>query len=88
MTGPKIRRSKRAELADKQWLAMRRPGVPPVAEYLAERERLGIPTGGAALTVHCPWCGAQAFKACKVPGLDKPRRPHEARREAAEAAAP
>jgi hypothetical protein len=61
----------------------RRRGVPPTAGYLAERERLGIPSGAQAITVRCPWCGAPAFKPCTVNGTGRFRPPHEARIEAA-----
>ena len=62
--------------------ATRRPGVPPTAEYLAEREGLGIPSQSAALFHACPWCRAPALQPCTIRATGRRRHPHDARIEA------
>ena len=46
----------------------RPPPSPPNAEYLAARERLGLPSRTADLAQPCPWCGATSGASCQVIG--------------------
>jgi hypothetical protein len=56
-------------------------GGAPAASYLAERKRLGMPSGGTALTRPCRWCGASPGEPCR--NGRKRRGPHPSRAEAA-----
>jgi len=67
-------------------LFMRRPADPPSAEYLAEKERLGMPAHPAAvalLAVACPWCDSGPKSPCVNRALGTPTVWHEARYTAA-----
>jgi hypothetical protein len=56
------------------------PGVPPTADYLAERERLGMPSRALALSRGCEWCGAAPYTECIVRATGRRLgRTHEAR---------
>ena len=47
-------------------ISIRRRETGPAAAYLAERERLGIPSQVAILTRRCPWCHARPGEPCRV----------------------
>jgi hypothetical protein len=58
---------------------------PPTAEYLAERERLGMPSGPGLINVPCPYCGAAELRPCRIRGTGQSIRGfHPARVEACE----
>jgi hypothetical protein len=42
------------------------PGTPPTAAYLAERERLGMPSRALTLSRSCEWCGVGPYQECIV----------------------
>ena len=63
----------------------RRHPSPPTAEYLAVRQRLGIPSQPDVIWRRCPWCDVAPGQPCRVPGTGKIRQPHEARTEPAQA---
>ena len=60
-----------------------RQGTPPTAEYLAARERLGMPSRPSVIARPCSWCGAGPAAACRVRGTGRYRQPHDAREAAA-----
>lgn len=41
---------------------------PPTAEYLAERERLGMPSNPEVINQACPYCGARELRPCRIRG--------------------
>jgi hypothetical protein len=58
--------------------------APPGASYLAERERLGMPSQPGPRTRTCPWCGADPGYPCQVRATSKLLpQVHEARKLAA-----
>ena len=61
------------------WAGTRQAGQPPAAGYLAERERLGIPSHAETLLRGCRGCGARESGPCHVPFTAITRGPHEAR---------
>lgn len=85
--------------ADCQWedqLGRSLPGPPsqppppraeptePTAEYLQQRQRLGMASSGPdVLSVPCPWCKASRYRRCLNTAIGTETDPHYARQEAA-----
>lgn len=56
--------------------------IPPSAEYLGARERLGFQSYADAISRACPWCHARAGQPCQNTDGRRRNEPHEARRVA------
>jgi hypothetical protein len=58
----------------------RKSATPPIAVYLAERERLGFPSRALELSRSCPWCAAGPYAECTVKATgQRLGRVHDAR---------
>lgn len=69
----------------------RQEGRPPTAGYLAERERLGMPSDPQAIALleaRCPWCDSGPWQHCLNRALGTVTPFHEARWTAAGMQAP